>query len=76
MAQPPTKFTVLDVRELPSPNPERIGKWDKLVVYELDPTHRYTIRVPAETFSKETLIAAVKADMEERSLWVNQSFQL
>ena len=76
MAQPPAKFTVLDVRDLPSPNPERIGKWDKLVVYELDPTHRYTLRVPAESFDKEALVAAVKADIQERSLWVNQSFPL
>lgn len=76
MAQPAKQFTVLDVRDLPSPDPERLGKWDKLVVYELDPTHRYTIRVPAESFTEEALVAAVKADLEERSQWINKSFPL
>ncbi len=76
MSDTPTKFKVIDVRDLPSADPVRMGKWDKIVIYEIDPEHRYSVSIPAETFSDDTLRAAVKADMEARTKWVGKSFQL
>ena len=75
MPDAPTKFTVIDVRDLPAADPARMGKWDKIVVYEIDPEHRYSVAVPKETFSDDTLRAAVKADMEGRTKWVGKTFQ-
>lgn len=75
MSETPTKFTVIDVRDLPSADPARMGKWDKIVVYEVDPEHRYSVAAPAETFSEETLRTAVKADMQGRAKWVGKTFQ-
>jgi len=76
MANNPAEFKVIDVQQLPSPDPRRMGKWDKVIVYELDPLRRYSVLVPAETFSEETLRAAVKADLETRAQWLNKKFQL
>ena len=75
MPDTPTKFTVIDVRDLPSADTARMGKWDKIVVYEIDPEHRYSVSVPAETFTEDTLRAAVKADMEDRTKWVGKTLQ-
>lgn len=76
MPDTPHEFKVLDVRSLPSPDPQRMGKWDKIVVYELSPEHRYSVIMPAETFSDDTLRTAVKADMQERAQWLGKTYQL
>lgn len=75
MADETTEFKVIDVRDLPSADPARMGKWDKIIVYEIDPEHRYSVAVPAETFSEDTLRAAVKADMQGRTKWVGKTFR-
>ena len=69
-------FTVVDVRRMPSPNPQRMGKYDQMVVYELGPGQRFVLSLPAEGFTEETLRAAVKADLAERGKWLNREIKL
>lgn len=76
MADTPAEFKVIDTRRLPSPDPARMGQWDTLVVYELDPMRRYSVLVPGDPLTKEALVAAVKADLAERGQWQDQTFQL
>ena len=76
MSDGKTEIKVIDVRDLPSADVARMGKWDKIVVYEIDAEHRYSVAVPAESFSEDTLRAAVKADMETRTKWLNKKFQV
>lgn len=71
----PVKFTVSDVRRVPSGEPDRLGKFDKLVMYELDPIHRYILRVPEEEFSEERMIRAVKEDIAERAQYTGKEFE-
>lgn len=72
----PTKFKLFDVREVPSAEPERVGKYDKLVMYELDPMRRYIVKIPAEEFSEEKMLAAIKADMADRAQYIGKEYEL
>ena len=62
----PTTFKVFDIRRVPSADVERIGKYDQLVMYELDPMRRYILRIPEEEYSEERMIRAVKEDITKR----------
>jgi len=71
----PTKFKIFDVRRVPSAEPDRIGKYDQLVMYELDPMRRYIVRVPEEEFSEERMKQAVKEDMAERARYTGKEYE-
>ena len=62
----PTKFKVFDIRRVPSADVDRIGKYDQLVMYELDPMRRYILRIPEEEYSEERMVRAVKEDITKR----------
>lgn len=72
----PTKFKIFDVRKVPSAEPDRVGKYDQLVMYELDPMRRYIIKVPEEEFTEEKMLEAVKADMAERALYTGKEYEI
>lgn len=72
----PTKFTIFDVRKVPSAEPERVGKYDQLVMYELDPMRRYIVRIPEEDFTEDKMIEAIKADMAERAQYTGKEYEL
>lgn len=72
----PTKFKIFDVRRVPSAEPERVGKYDQLVMYELDPMRRYIVRIPEEEFSEERMKRAVKEDMAQRELFTGKEYEI
>ena len=72
----PTKFTVFDIRRVPSAEPTRVGKYDTLVMYELDPMRRYIVRIPEEEFTDERMIRAVKEDMAERAKYAGREYEI
>ena len=72
----PTKFKVFDTRRVPSPDPDRVGQEDIVVMYELDPMRRYMVRIPAEKFSEEEMIHAVQKDMEERAKFAGKEYEI
>ena len=72
----PTKFKIFDVREVPSAEPARIGKYDQLVMYELEPMQRYIVRIPSEEFSEEPMKRAVKEDMAKRAQYTGKEFEI
>lgn len=57
---------ILDTREFPSTNPERAGKLDTLITYQLDPQHVYTIIEPKSDLSKEEVSELVRADFKKK----------
>ena len=71
----PTKFKLYDVREVPSAEPTRIGKYDQLVMYELDAMRRYIVRIPSEEFTEERMIRAVKEDMAKRAEYTGKEYE-
>lgn len=72
----PTKFKIFDVRSVPSAEPQRVGKYDKLVMYELDPMRRYIVKIPEEDFTEEKMLEAVKADMADRAQYTGKEYEL
>jgi len=72
----PTKFKIFDVRRVPSAEPARVGKFDKLVMYELDPMRRYIVSLPEEDFTEDKMLEAVKADMAERAQYTGKEYEL
>ena len=72
----PTKFKVFDIRKVPSAEPTRIGKYDQLVMYELDPMRRYIVRIPEEEFTEAKMLEAIKADMAERAQYSGKEYEL
>jgi len=72
----PTTFKIFDVRRVPSAEPDRIGKYDQLVMYELDPMRRYIIRVPEEEFSEERMKLAVKEDIAQREQYTGKEYTI
>jgi hypothetical protein len=67
---------IIDVRKLPSPDPARYGKDDAIVLYELAPGARYSVRLPAENLNEPAIKAAIAADIKERSPWQGKALQL
>jgi hypothetical protein len=67
---------IIDMRQLPSPDPQRIGKVDCIVIYEHGAGLRSSVRLPAEDLSDERIKAAVQADLKERSKWLGKILQL
>lgn len=53
---------ILDIRTVPSTEPERAGQMDTLVTYQLDPQHVYMIRIQKEKPSTEEIHRAVRED--------------
>jgi len=72
----PTKFKVFDVRKVPSADPARIGKYDQLVMYELDPMRRYIVRMPEDEFTEDRMLQEIKKDIEERSKYTGREFEI
>lgn len=68
--------TILDVRDLPATAPDRLGKTDRLVLYQVGGAQRYAVRVPAETFSDDALRAAIKADIAHRGQLIGRKLTL
>jgi hypothetical protein len=66
--------TIFDVRDLPSMNPQRAGKTDTMIMYDVDPMHRYFITVPKEEISdtkggydEGKIATRIHDDLEARS---------
>ncbi|GAJ02246.1 unnamed protein product, partial [marine sediment metagenome] len=72
----PTKFKIFDIRKVPSAEPARVGKYDQLVMYELDPMRRYIVRIPEEEFTEDLMIQKIKEDMEERGKFTGREFEI
>ena len=76
----PVTVKILDKREIPSAAPDRVGKMDSMITYQIDTFRTYLITVPAEelTLEKEDQVikAAIRADMAERERWASKELQI
>lgn len=70
------KVKVVDTRRIPSSDPNRMGKYDQLVVYETGPGQRYAVVIPDEEFTEERLKRAIQEDLQERGKWVGKEFEV
>lgn len=65
-AEAKQELEIIDVRSVPSTEPERAGKIDTLITYQLDPQHVYMIRVPKEEVPPEEIDKAVLEDYRRK----------
>lgn len=66
------QLVVVNVVDVPSPEPGRAGKMDKLITYEKDPLHRYMIRIPEEEATEERIVSAIQTDWAKRRAWIGR----
>lgn len=72
----PVNFKVLDVRRIPSAEPGRVGRFDWLVTYELDPLHVQMVTVPQDSLTEQAIADAVRKDLEAIARFVGKSMQV
>lgn len=72
----PETIKILDMKRLPSPDPERMGKLDRLFVIEAGQGIRLVVRLPDDGFDDDKLKAAVKAELAERGSWIGRQMEL
>lgn len=70
-------FRVIQVRDGPSSNPTRIGLTDRIVTYITDRPGAIpdTVHLPAETYTDDALVEAVKAREAQKGDLQGKSFQ-
>ena len=72
----PATVKLIDTRRLPSPDADRLGKFDVLIIYETAAGQRGFVRVPVEDLTDEAIAVAVKADLAERAAWAGREISL
>jgi hypothetical protein len=72
----PTDVKIVDTRRLPSPDPERVGKLDVMVVYQLPDKTNRVLRLPAEDLTDEKLKTAIAADVKELAALKGKTIQI
>ena len=70
------KIKIVEVRTIPSTTPARLGKTDKLVIYEAGEGNRDSVIVPAEDFTEETVIEAAGKQITERGAWIGKELNV
>ncbi len=72
----PDQAQIIDVRDIPSTQPGRLGKMDVMVTYQVDPLHVYMVTLHKEEFSEAALQAAMKKDVDEKRKLIGKTFTL
>ena len=68
-------FKVVDARRVPSAEPNRVGKRDWLVTYQLDAMRVYMVTIPFDVLTEAIIADAVKRDLEAIERWVGKEFK-
>lgn len=69
------KFTVEDIRKIPSPEDGRAGRLDHLVTYKLDKFRVYMVTIPKDVITEADIKEAVKADLEAIERFTGKEFE-
>jgi len=67
--------TILSVAEVPAREPNRLGKTDYLVTYQVG-FNVFTVTVPAENATRQIIEAAIRADYQKRAALLGGTVQL
>jgi len=80
---PEKKIKIVNVVDVPALEPDRIGKYDVLVTYQIDTEHTYTIKIPKEELEKlppdeqeRYIIEKVREDAKWRMRWLGKEISL
>ena len=67
---------IIDVRPVPSTDPQRLGQMDTLVTYRVDQFRVYVVRIPKENPTEEEIKAAIKKQLETVLKWSGRRLRL
>ena len=67
---------IIDVRPVPSTDPNRLGKMDTLVTYRVDQFRVYVVRIPKEEVTEEDIRKAIKEQLEKVVKWAGRRLTL
>ena len=70
------EVTVIRRRTLPSIVPSRNGKMDILTTYRTKDGATGSVMTPAEGDNELALAAAIRADLQEHSRWLNRTLKV
>jgi len=66
------EVTIVDIRDVPAIDPERVGKTDVLVTWQIDPARTYRVRIPKEEFDEERLKAEIRKELKAKLPWIGK----
>lgn len=69
-------FKIFDVRVVPAVGLGRMGKYDRIVMYEVDPMRRYLVRIPDKGFTEERMIEVVTEDILRRREFEGKEYKI
>jgi len=67
---------IIQVRDIPSGQPMRVGRLDTLVIYKVNDQPPDMVYVPKENFSEEALKVAIKGHEQEKVNWAGKRLTL
>lgn len=82
---PPTagRIRIIDRTRIPSPEPNRIGKYDEIITYMDEAMRTYILTLPSEELEGKTeaeqleiITVRIKAQVQERGRWVGREIAI
>jgi hypothetical protein len=70
------EITIIGMRKLPSSNPARLNKFDRVVTYQTETGNILLLTMPDEDFSDTKLKEAIKKDIEEQTAYTGKKITL
>lgn len=70
------EVTILDIREFPATEPDRVGKTNVAVVYQFDAFRTYYLTLPAEGLTEEKVKEAIRKKETERAPWLGKKLEI
>lgn len=68
------EFKIVDVQDVPAIAPERQGRTDKLVKYDVGDGRRRYLRLPAEGATEASIVAAIRKDLAAATAIVGKTY--
>lgn len=72
----PQKVRIVHMTDMPSGAPERVGKLDRYITYQLDAMRTYILIVAKEEYREEDLPRLIKADLEEKERLIGKELEI
>ena len=72
----PQKVRIVHMTDMPSGAPERVGKLDRYITYQLDAMRTYILIVAKEDYREEDLPRLIKADLEEKERLIGKELEI
>lgn len=72
----PDKVKIIEVKKLPSTDPTRLGRYDRIFVVEVTPGDNLFVRVPDDDFTEEKLKDAIREQVKERGDWAGKEIEI